>query len=65
MPKLKTNKGAAKRFKVTGRGKILRNKAFSGHILTKKTRKRKRQLGQVDLVDSSNKKAIRRLLPYA
>ncbi len=65
MPKIKTNKGAAKRFKITGRGKILRNKAFSSHILTKKTRKRKRHLRQVDLVDSSSKKAIRRLLPYA
>ena len=45
MPKMKTHKGAAKRFKVTGGGKIMREKAFKSHILTKKDAKRKRRLG--------------------
>jgi large subunit ribosomal protein L35 len=64
MPKMKTNRGAAKRFKATGSGKIRRNKAFASHILTKKTAKRKRQLRKSDLVDKSNEKGLRRLLPY-
>ena len=64
MPKMKTNRGAAKRFKMTGSGKIKRNKAFSSHILTKKTTKRKRGLRQADLVDSANYKGIKRILPY-
>ncbi len=64
MPKMKTNRGAAKRFKATGSGKIKRNKAYSSHILTKKTTKRKRNLRQSDLVDSSNTKQIRKILPY-
>lgn len=64
MPKMKTNRGAAKRFKLTGSGKIKRNKAFSSHILTKKSTKRKRGLRQADLVDSANKKGIKRILPY-
>ena len=64
MPKMKTNRGAAKRFKKTGSGKIKRNKAFSSHILTKKSTKRKRGLRQSDLVDSANSKAIRKILPY-
>ena len=64
MPKMKTNRGAAKRFKLTGSGKIKRNKAFSSHILTKKTTKRKRGLRQADLVDATNYKGIRRILPY-
>lgn len=64
MPKMKTNRGAAKRFKATGSGKIKRNKAYSSHILTKKTTKRKRNLRQSDLVDSSNAKQIRKILPY-
>jgi len=65
MPKMKTNRGAAKRFKLTGSGKIKRNKAFSSHILTKKSTKRKRGLRQSDLVDSANLKGIKRILPYA
>ena len=65
MPKMKTNRGAAKRFKLTGSGKIKRNKAFSSHILTKKSTKRKRGLRQGDLVDASNHKGIKRILPYA
>ncbi len=64
MPKMKTNRGAAKRFKLTGSGKIKRNKAFSSHILTKKSTKRKRGLRQADLVDATNYKGIRRILPY-
>lgn len=64
MPKMKTNRGAAKRFKATGSGKIKRNKAYSSHILTKKSTKRKRNLRQSDLVDSANVKAIRKILPY-
>ena len=64
MPKMKTNRGAAKRFKLTGSGKIKRNKAFSSHILTKKSTKRKRGLRQSDIVDSANAKAIRKILPY-
>jgi large subunit ribosomal protein L35 len=64
MPKMKTNRGAAKRFKATGSGKIKRSKAFTSHILTKKSTKRKRNLRQGDLVDESNVKAIRKILPY-
>jgi len=64
MPKIKTNRGAAKRFKTTGSGKIVRNKAFSNHILTKKSRKRKRNLRKTGLVDATNIKSITRLIPY-
>jgi large subunit ribosomal protein L35 len=64
MPKMKTNRGAAKRFKATGSGKIVRCKAFTSHILTKKSTKRKRNLRKDDLVDSANLKGIRRLVPY-
>ncbi len=64
MPKLKTKRGAAKRFKVTGTGMILRSKAFTNHILTKKSTKRKRNLRRSTLVDSANKKSLLRLLPY-
>jgi len=64
MPKIKTNRGAAKRFKTTGSGKIVRNKAFSSHILTKKTTKRKRGLRKSALVDATNKKQVARLIPY-
>ncbi|MEE4166252.1 MAG: 50S ribosomal protein L35 [Desulfocapsaceae bacterium] len=64
MPKMKTNRGAAKRFKLTGTGKIKRNKAYTSHILTKKSTKRKRALRQSGLVDSANEKAIRKILPY-
>lgn len=62
MPKLKTHRGAAKRFKVTGSGKIVREKAYKGHILTKKNAKRKRRLGKKYEVDLSNRKKTRRLL---
>jgi large subunit ribosomal protein L35 len=64
MPKIKTNRGAAKRFKTTGSGKIARNKAFSSHILTKKSSKRKRNLRKSSLVDSTNLKQVAKLIPY-
>ena len=64
MPKMKTNRGAAKRFKATGTGKIVRHKAFASHILTKKSTKRKRGLRKSGLVDATNVKGIRRILPY-
>ena len=64
MPKIKTNRGAAKRFRKTGTGKIRRNKAFTSHILTKKSTKRKRDLRQATLVDKSDVKNIRCLIPY-
>ena len=59
MPKLKTNKGTAKRFKVTKNGKIKRNKAGSSHILSKKTTKRKRKLRQSVLVDKKDEKRLK------
>lgn len=64
MPKMKTNRGAAKRFKTTGTGKLVRRKAFTSHILTSKTTKRKRSLRQAGLVDETNVKGIRQLVPY-
>ena len=64
MPKIKTNRGAAKRFKTTGKGKIVRSKAFGNHILTKKTTKRKRTLRKSSVVDGANTKNVRRLIPY-
>jgi len=64
MPKMKTNRGAAKRFKTTGSGKIVRSKAFTSHILTKKNTKRKRNLRKDDLVDSTNVRGVKKLLPY-
>ncbi|PID59045.1 50S ribosomal protein L35 [candidate division KSB3 bacterium] len=64
MPKMKSNKGAVKRFRKTKSGKIKRNKANAGHIFTKKTTKRKRHLRDATLVDASDKKRIARLIPY-
>jgi large subunit ribosomal protein L35 len=64
MPKQKTSRGAAKRFKLTGTGKLKRRKAYLRHILTSKTRKQKRNLRQAVVVDQTNAKAIQRLLPY-
>jgi large subunit ribosomal protein L35 len=64
MPKLKTHRGAAKRFKITANGKVKRSKAFASHILTKKTTKRKRALRRGALVESANLKEIKRLIPY-
>lgn len=65
MPKVKTNSGAKKRFKITGTGKIKRKKAYKSHILTKKSQKRKRNLRKATLVDSANKGNAKDLLPYA
>lgn len=62
MPKQKTNRSAAKRFKKTGTGKIKRRKAYTSHILTKKSPKRKRNLRKPTLVSSADKKRVRRLL---
>lgn len=64
MPKMKTNRGAAKRFKTTGTGKVVRNKAYASHILTKKSTKRKRGLRKSGLVDSADLKNIKKLIPY-
>ncbi len=63
MPKIKTNRAAAKRFKKTGTGKFVFSKSNASHILTKKTTKRKRSLRQGQIIDKSNKKEIRLLLP--
>ena len=62
MPKMKTHRGAAKRFKVTGTGKIMRRKAFRNHILEKKSRKRKRRLNTETVIHASDEKKIKRLL---
>jgi large subunit ribosomal protein L35 len=64
MPKLKTHRGAAKRFSLTANGKVKRSKAFASHILTKKTTKRKRNYRRSAIADSTNQKAIKRLIPY-
>lgn len=64
MPKLKTNKGAAKRFKVTASGKIKRKKAYLRHILSTKSTKQKRHLRAGAFVDSANLRSIKKLLPY-
>ena len=64
MPKIKSKRGAAKRFKITGNGKIVRNKAYSSHILTKKSTKRKRNLRKSGLVDATNERHVKRMLPY-
>ncbi|HDI60028.1 MAG TPA: 50S ribosomal protein L35 [Desulfobacteraceae bacterium] len=63
MPKIKTNRAAAKRFKRTGTGKYTYNKSYHSHILTSKTAKRKRRLRLGQIVDATNMKAVRRLLP--
>lgn len=64
MPKIKTNRGAAKRFRKSGTGKIRRNKAYTSHILTKKSTKRKRDLRQSTVVDKADAKNISCLIPY-
>jgi len=63
MPKIKTRRAAAKRFQKTGSGKYKFRKSHASHILTKKTTKRKRSLRQDQMVDDSNLKAVRRMLP--
>ncbi len=64
MPKLKTNRGAAKRFKRTATGKFKRSQAYLNHILTKKSTKRKRHLREALLIDATNQAAVRKMLPY-
>lgn len=64
MPKIKTCRAAAKRFKKTGTGKIMRNKAYKSHILTKKSQKRKRNLRKAAMTDATNVKSIKKILPY-
>ncbi len=65
MPKLKTHRGAAKRFRLTGSGKIRRNKAYARHILTKKSPKRKRNLRQSALICKADEALVRRMLRNA
>ena len=64
MPKIKTNRGAAKRFTRTGGGGFKRNASHRRHILTKKTTKRKRQLRAAHTVHRSDERAARRMMPY-
>ena len=63
MPKIKTNRGAAKRFKKTGTGKFVFGKSHASHILTTKSRKRKRSLRKAQIIAASDNREIRRLLP--
>jgi large subunit ribosomal protein L35 len=65
MPKMKTNRGAAKRFKLTATGKVKRGKAYHRHILTKKNRKRKRNLRQSTVVNEADAKRVKLMLPHA
>ena len=64
MPKVKTNRAAAKRFKVTGTGKLKRNKAYKRHILTKKSAKTKRNLRKPAMTYATNVKNMKKLTPY-
>ena len=65
MPKIKTKRAAAKRFSVTGNGKLKRSKAYKSHILAKKTTKRKRNLRKPAITDATNVKNMKKVLPYA
>jgi len=64
MPKIKTKRAAAKRFKKTGTGKLIRNKAYKSHILTKKSTKRKRNLRKDTVMDKTNVGNMKKVLPY-
>jgi large subunit ribosomal protein L35 len=64
MPKLKSHRGAAKRFKITATGKVKRQHAFARHILTKKTAGRKRKLSKSTIATDADTPKIRRMLPY-
>lgn len=64
MPKMKSNRAAAKRFRATAAGKVRRNKAYARHIMTTKTTKQKRGLRSKSIVDGANLKSVKRLLPY-
>jgi len=63
MPKMKTNRGAAKRFKATATGKFKRRQAYKSHILTKKDPKRKRQLRSALMLSAADERSVRRMLP--
>lgn len=65
MPKMKSHRGAAKRFKLTSKGKLKRNKAYASHCLTGKSSKQKRNLTQATIVDKSNTRKVKTILPYA
>ena len=65
MPKLKTNRGAAKRFKKTGSGKYKKSSSHMNHILTKKSSKRKRHLRSSSIIADADVKSIKKLLPYS
>ena len=65
MPKLKTHRGAAKRFKKTATGKFVRNSAFTRHLASSKTTKRKRHLREEAVVSSADARNVERMLPYA
>ena len=65
MPKIKTKRAAAKRFKTTGTGKLMKMKAYKSHILNKKSTKRKRNLRKATEVDATNAKMMKRMLPYS
>ena len=64
MPNVKTSRAAAKRFKASGTGKLIRNKAYKSHILTKKSTKRKRNLRKDIVTDQTNAKVMKKILPY-
>ena len=64
MPKLKTHKGASKRFKKTGTGKVVRHHAFARHILTSKVRSRKRKLKHAVVADDSDQAKLKKMIPY-
>jgi large subunit ribosomal protein L35 len=64
MPKLKTRKAAAKRYKITGANNVLRHHAYKGHLLMKKSNKQKRKLAQTLCVSTKDLPAIRLMLPY-
>lgn len=64
MPKMKTSRAAAKRFKITGTGKLKRAKAFKSHILTKKSTKTKRNLRKTAYVSTTQEKTMKKILPY-
>jgi len=64
MPKLKTHKGASKRFKKTGTGKVVRHHSFARHILTSNPRSRKRKLKHAEVADEADQPKLKRMLPY-
>ena len=64
MPKIKTSRAAAKRFKKTGTGNVVRSKAYKRHILTKKSQKKKRNLRKATIMDQTNVKNMKKILPY-